>query len=141
MNTHDIDFYTWTQQQVTLLQHRQWGELDLDNLIDEIGSMGRSEKRELDSRLAVLLAHLLKWQYEPARQGKSWRLTIKEQRIKIKKCLRDNPGLKLQVSDIMMDAYDEGLIIAMRETEMDESIFPTICPWSFERIIADDFWP
>ena len=90
------DFYAWTQQQATeLLRTRKLDCADLDNIAEEIESMGRSEKRELTSRLAVLLLHLLKWQHQPAFRGNSWRLTIKTQRNAVIRHLRDNPSLEV----------------------------------------------
>jgi hypothetical protein len=76
MATYETDFYGWTQQQAHLLKTGCLSSLDVANLIEEIETMGRSEKRELDSRLMVLLVHLLKWKYQPKRRGRSWELTI-----------------------------------------------------------------
>lgn len=138
---YDTDFYTWTQQQVVLLKLGRFADIDLENIIEEIESMGRSEKRELESRLTVLLQHLLKWQYQPARRGKSWELTIKAQRIDFLKVLRDNPGLKSKLSGILLDAYQLAVVKASQETGLDESIFPSNCPWSFEKISNFLFYP
>ena len=90
-STYDSDFYTWAQEQAALLRQGLFSNLDVINLIDEIEGMAKSERRELESRLAVLLAHLLKWQYEPERKGRSWRATIKEQRRKVLRVLQQNP--------------------------------------------------
>jgi Domain of unknown function DUF29 len=139
--TYDTDFYSWTQQQAGLLKARRFSDADFENIIEEIESMGRSEKRELESRLAVLLQHLLKWQYQPARRGKSWELTIKWQRVDFLKVLRDNPGLKPKLSGLLIDAYQSAVIKASEETGIDESDFPSICPWSFEEIANSLFYP
>jgi Domain of unknown function DUF29 len=90
---YDTDFYTWTAQTVYLLKERRFFELDLENLIEEIEDLGRSECRALGSRL-VLLTHLLKVKYQPEMHTKNWDLTIQEQRLRIHRLLRDNPGLK-----------------------------------------------
>lgn len=100
MATYGNDFYSWTQQQAALLKSGQFSELDLANLIEEIESLGRSEKRELESRLTVLLLHLLKWQYQPVRRSRSWELSIDEQRVKFLRVLKDNPGLKSQLDEV-----------------------------------------
>ena len=139
--SHDTDFYSWTQEQAALLQQGRLNELDVANLIEEIQDMGRSERRELESRLAVLLMHLLKWQYEPERRGKSWKVTIKEQRFQAKKCLRQNPGLKHSMRETFEDAYQGALFQAVRETGIDESAFPTDCPWPLDQVLDDEFWP
>ena len=90
---HDLDFYAWTQQQVDLLKSGNLVDVDVKHLIEEIESMGASERRELIDRLAVLLAHLLKWYYQPSFRGRSWQLTIKEQRRQLQRLLKDNPSL------------------------------------------------
>jgi len=141
MNHYETDFYTWTQEQSALLKAGQFSELDLDNLVEEIESMGRSEKRALESRLTVLLQHLLKWQYQPVRRGRSWQLTIKIQRIEFLKVLRDNLGLKNGLEQLLVDAYLSAVIKASQETGLDESIFPEHCPWAMADIIRQDFYP
>jgi hypothetical protein len=76
MVTYQNDFYSWTQQQVALLKSKQFNKLDFDNLIEEIESMGISEKRELISHLTILLGHLLKWKIQPKKRSNRWRATI-----------------------------------------------------------------
>ena len=141
MNHYETDFYTWTQEQSALLKAGQFSELDLDNLVEEIESMGRSEKRALESRLTVLLQHLLKWQYQPVRRGRSWQLTIKIQRIEFLKVLRDNLGLKNGLEQLLVDAYLSAVIRASQETGLDENVFPEHCPWAMADIIRQDFYP
>ena len=80
---HEQDFYAWTQEQAALLKFGRLAELDVQHLIEELENMGASEKRELISRLEILLIHLLKWQYQPALQSRSWLLTIEEQRLQL----------------------------------------------------------
>lgn len=139
--TYETDFYTWTQQQAALLRAGRLAELDVSNLAEELEDMGRSEKRELTHRLAVLLAHLLKWGYQPKRRGKSWRLTVKEQRIQVQRELRQNPGLKALLKDVLADAYEDAQLQAAKETDLDESVFPQTCLWTFEQIIDAGFLP
>jgi hypothetical protein len=141
MTTYQSDFYSWTQQQASLLKARQFNELDFDNLIEEIETMGRSEKHALESRLAVLLQHLLKWKYQPERRGRSWQLTLKEQRIKLAKLLKTNPGLKSELDEILTDAYQLAVVKAAKETRFDETVFPTECPWQLIQITHTDFYP
>jgi Domain of unknown function DUF29 len=141
MTTYQSDFYSWTQQQASLLKARQFNELDFDNLIEEIETMGRSEKHALESRLAVLLQHLLKWKYQPERRGRSWQLTLKEQRIKLAKLLKINSGLKNELDEILTDAYQLAVVKAAKETRFDETVFPTECPWQLIQITHTDFYP
>jgi hypothetical protein len=101
MISYDQDFYSWTQEQAELLKHGRFSELDVENLIEEIEAMGRSEKRELESRLTVLLLHLLKWKYQEVRRGRSCELSIIEQRLKFEETLEENPGLKPKLDEIL----------------------------------------
>jgi hypothetical protein len=140
-STYETDFYTWTQQQAELLKSGRLSEIDVENIIEEIETMGRSEKREYESRLSILLLHLLKWQYQPVRRGRSWLLTIKEQRIQFAEVMDENPGLKSQQPVILKAAYRLARVRVSRETGLDESVFPSECPWTIEQIIDHDFFP
>lgn len=141
MINYEQDFYGWTQEQAGLLRAGRLTDLDIENLIEEVETMGRSEKRALESALTVLLLHLLKWQYQPVRQGRSWELTIKTQRINFMKILRDNPGLRPSLDQVMMDAYQMAVINASQETGLDEKSFPAVCPWSLLDATNHDFFP
>ena len=141
MINYEQDFYGWTQEQAGLLRAGRLTDLDIENLIEEVETMGRSEKRALESALTVLLVHLLKWQYQPVRRGRSWELTIKTQRINFMKILRDNPGLKPSLDQVMMDAYQMAVINASQETGLDEKSFPVACPWSLLDATNHDFFP
>ncbi|ELO0595355.1 TPA: DUF29 domain-containing protein [Salmonella enterica subsp. enterica serovar Muenchen] len=138
---YDTDFYGWTQEQADLIRAGRTEDLDLKHLLEEIEAMGRSERRELESRLHVLFMHLLKWQYQSERQGRSWQLTIEEQRFRALKVLSENPSLKSKLSDIIADAYRIAVINAERETNIRRSVFPETCPWTFEQAVDASFWP
>jgi hypothetical protein len=138
---YEQDFYAWTNQQAGLLRAGKLSEADIQNIAEEIESMGRTEKRELVSRLAILLLHLLKWQYQPDRRGASWQATIRVQRRDLRRHLADNPSLKGKLAEAIADAYGNAVIEAGGDTGFPESIFPSACPWTFEQIMADDFWP
>ncbi len=141
MVTCDQDFTLWTRQQADLLRQGQWNELDATNIAEELEDMGSSRERELESRLGVLLAHLLKWQYQPERRGKSWRSTIKEQRQRIARLLDKNPSLKAQLAETLTNSYSDAVLIAVRETPFDEEDFPAECPFSLEQTLNADYWP
>ena len=136
---HRQDFRAWTRQQADLIRSGRFAELDAVNLIDEIEDMGGSRERELESRLGVLLAHLLKWRYQPDRRGRGWRLTIAEQRRRIARLLKRNPSLKPLLAETLEDAYGDALLMAARETDLDESAFPPACPFSLEQVM-DASW-
>jgi len=139
--SYDNDFYSWTQEQANLLRNGQFNNLDIPNLIEEIETMGRSEKRELESRLTILLLHLLKWKYLEVRRGRSWQLSIDEQRIQFCKTLNENPGLKPALHDIINDAYKLAVIKTARETKISKAVFPECCPWTLAQFIEDGFYP
>ena len=141
MIDYQTDYYGWTIEQAELLKTGHWQEIDIENLIEEVEAMGRSEKRALESRLSVLITHLLKWQYQPVRRGKSWELTIKEQRLRIIKILRDNPSLKREIEACFLDTYPFAVIQAVKETGIDENVFPTVCEWTLEQALNADFLP
>ncbi len=140
-NLHDTDFYSWTQQQAGLLRTNNIAALDIANLIEEIEDMGRSEKRELKSRLQVLIMHLLKWQYQPRLRGTSWEATIKIQRLDAQEVLQENPGLKTLLPQQFHEAYRKARLHAVQETHLPLNTFPLQCPWSIDQVMSDDFWP
>jgi len=124
-----------------LLRSGKLAAADIENIAEEIESMGRTEKRELISRLTVLLAHLLKWQYQPIYRGPSWEVTIRNQRRDLTDHLADNPSLKARLPEAMASAYERAVDTAYAETGLPKSVFPGECPWSFDQAIALDFWP
>ena len=139
--SYDADFYGWANEQAALLREGRLAEADIANIAEEIESMGRSEKRELTSRLAVLLTQLMKWRHQPERRSGSWSASIKVQRRGLMRHLADNPSLKLRLPVSLADAYQDAVLIAADETKLGASVFPPVCPWSFDEIMNPDFWP
>ncbi len=135
MSIYERDFYAWTHEQTTRLRTRDFDRLDIDNLIEEIETMGRSERRQLTSRLEVLLIHLLKWQFQPALRGRSWQLTVVEQRRRIEKLLQANPSLRPQLPDLLAEAYNDATFGAMRESGLPQETFPAVCPYTLENAL------
>ncbi|MEI7608066.1 MAG: DUF29 domain-containing protein [Rhodospirillaceae bacterium] len=140
-SNYDSDFYAWAMEQAALIRAGNLAAVDLEHVAEEIESMGKSEKKELISRLAVLLLHLLKWKLQPGKQGSSWRRTILEQRRQIQRHMADNPSLKAKLSEAMADAYGDAIIAAEDETGLPGSAFPVACPWSYDRAMEPDYWP
>jgi uncharacterized protein DUF29 len=137
---YDVDLYQWTIEQADALRRRAVNELDFDNLAEEIESVGRSERREIRSRLEILLIHLLKWHYQPEKQSGSWRASVSEARRRIENVLADNPSLRSFAAEALASAY--------RLAILDEAIrglqlmhLPEACPWAIEDVLRDDFWP
>jgi len=138
---YETDFYGWIQRQVDALKTGNLEALDVDNLIEEVEDMGRSEKRELDRQLEVLLMHLLKWQYQPHFRGRSWQFTVMEQRTRISYHLADNPSLKNRIPETYERTYALAVMDAVKETGLDKTAFPAQCPWTFEEVMDEGFWP
>jgi hypothetical protein len=140
---YETDFYAWTQRQAVLLREEEFTEVDWHNLIEEIEALGRSDTRELTNRLEVLLMHLLKWRHQPSKRatGRSWRITIAEQRRRLHKLLRESPSLRARLADFVAETYPDAISAAAIETNLPKHAFPSACPWSVEQIMDEAFWP
>ncbi len=138
---YEKDFHTWARKQVYLLRHRQWEHIDLENLIEEIESLGKQQQRELRERLSVLISQLLKWEYQPLYRTRSWLAAIRVERRRILHILKENPSLQLSFEDLLAEAYRNGRDLAMGETNLSDRTFPAACPYTWENIIAEDFYP
>ncbi|MFM7364179.1 MAG: DUF29 domain-containing protein [Cuspidothrix sp.] len=136
---YETDFYAWTLEQVQLLKQGQTNQIDVLNLIEEIESLGKREKQELRNRLGILIGHLLKWQYQNDKRSNSWKATIREQRRRIKEHLEENPSLKSYLSEAMISAYQDGIDLAIQETNLPDRIFPGENPYSISQILDPDF--
>jgi hypothetical protein len=134
---YDQDFYAWTQRQIELLQAQQWERVDIENLIEELDSLGKQQRQELRNRLGVLLGHLLKWRYQPEARSKSWRATIREQRERILEHLAENPSLQPYLPEAIHKAYRYGLNLVDRETPLDPEQLPQSCPFSEAEIFEE----
>ena len=140
MTTYETDFYQWTQQQADLLRQGAWSALDMENLIEEIDDMGRSQKNALQSYLFNVIMHLLKWQYQPDRRGASWRQSIDHGRNSIERLLENNPSLVTQLSNLIALEYPRAHRQASRETGLPLTTLPENCPLTVEQITGD-YWP
>jgi hypothetical protein len=138
---YETDFYTWTQQQARLLREKRWDDLDLENLIEEVRCVGVSEKREIESRLRVVLKHLLKWKYRPGMRSGSWRGSIREQRSRLERVLRDNPSLERHPARVYLAEYLGARLEAADETGIAFDLFPEECPFSIGQIMDAEFLP
>lgn len=138
---YETDFYAWTQEQTKLLRHQQWNKLDVPNLIEEIESWGKQQRQELRNRLSILIGLLLKWEYQPAQQSHSWLSVIKIQRIDIQDLLLENPSLKPFLEEAIGKVYRKSIEIAVSETNLPHKAFPSECPYGFEQILDDGFYP
>ena len=140
---YETDVYAWSQHQAALLRAEEFEQVDWHNLIEEIESLGAEQLHKVESHLIRLLQHLLKWQYQPAKRasGRSWQLTIVEQRSSLQRVLRKNPTLRARLPDIIVDVYPDAVKLAVIETGLKHSSFPAACPWSVAQIMDEEFWP
>jgi hypothetical protein len=139
---YDTDFYEWCLETAALIRGRRLEEVDLEHVAEEIEDMGKRDKREVGSRLTVLIMHLLKWQTQPERKDKSsWRATVEEQRLQLELVLRDSPSLVRIARQEIPAVYPLAVKNAARETRLAVSRFPKTCPYTAEQILNDDFFP
>jgi hypothetical protein len=141
--TYEQDVVAWASEQAALLREGKLWAIDIEHIAEEIEDVGKSEQRELASRMAALLSHLLKWQYQPDRRGSSWRRTIEVQRERIELRLKKTQSLApmLVDSDWIMDMWADARQTASQETEIGFAIFPDACPWSMQQALSQAFYP
>lgn len=135
------DFNLWLEAMINLLKTRQLEELDYDNLIEELESMGISQKHALESNLTCVLMHLLKWQYQSNKRTNSWRYTLIEHRDRLAMTFRDSPSLKRYFEDILEKSYQKARRFASEETGLDIKTFPKTLPFTKEHILNPDYLP
>jgi hypothetical protein len=135
------DYHAWITGQIALLRQGRSQEIDAAALAEELEAMGRRERNELVNRVIILIAHLLKWQYQPAHRASSWRGSIVEQRVQIRRELRLSPSRIPFFDEAMQLAYPDAVHIATKETGLPLSLFPERCPYSQTQTLDDDYWP
>ncbi|MBF0606585.1 MAG: DUF29 domain-containing protein [Magnetococcales bacterium] len=138
---YEVDFYQWVFYNADLLRQGRFAEIDLENIIEELESMGKNNKRELLSRLEVLIMHLLKWQYQPNRRSRSWRATIANQRKEIKLLFADSPSLKHNIEIVIVKGFIDAKQIFEVETGISADTLPETCPYTFEQLMDYGFLP
>ncbi|MGB7413687.1 MAG: DUF29 domain-containing protein [Thermosynechococcaceae cyanobacterium] len=141
LQMYDRDFIQWVDHAAELLKQGRFDELDLENLIDEVECLGRSEKHALTSNLRILLMHLLKWQYQIEKRTGSWRGTVAEHRTRIQEAFEHSPSLKTYYVQVFDKSYGKARILAASETGLDLKLFPVECLYSVDQVLDDEFWP
>jgi hypothetical protein len=139
--SYETDVIAWANEQAALLRSGKFSDLDLEHIADEVEDVGKSEQRELANRMALLLAHLLKWQFQPEKRGNSWLSTIKVQRKALVTRIKKTPSLKVALTDEawLAEAWADAVLKAMEETRLED--FPETCPWTMEQVLSDGFLP
>ena len=130
------DLFTWVQEQVVLLRAGRLDEIDAQNIAEELADVGKSERRALETAIAVLSQHLLKWDHQPARRSRSWQLTIVEQRAEIINILEDSPGLRSLIGIAIERGYFKGRAQALRETKLADDAMPEVCLYGFDQMMT-----
>nr|WP_026104052.1 DUF29 domain-containing protein [Anabaena sp. PCC 7108] len=138
---YNQDFHLWIESTIEILQQKRFAELDIENLISEIGSMGNNDKKSIKSNLRILLMHLLKWQYQPEKRTNSWRTTIKEHRNRLEDDFAASPSLKNYFLEVFNECYQKARDLAASETGLSISVFPLECPFDPNLVLKSDFFP
>jgi hypothetical protein len=138
---YEKDFYAWTVEQARLLRSGELSEIDVENIAEEIESMGRSDRREIHSRLVVLLMHLLKWQYQKRARSRSWSSTILTQRREIEQLLAESPSLRPSFIQMFSKAYADARQQAALATGLRIGTFPETCLFTPEEVLTREFLP
>lgn len=140
---YDQDVVAWAIEQVALLRAGNLSAIDVEHIAEEIADVGKSEQRELASRMSVLLAHLLKWQFQPSHRSKSWQFTIRTQRKEVAYVLGEAPSLRGKFTDVAwIDiVWSKARSIASNETGLDLDAFPEEFPWAIDTVLSQEFYP
>jgi hypothetical protein len=144
MNTsYETDVVAWANEQASLIRAGRFDKLDLSHIAEEIEDVGKSEQRELASRMAVLLAHILKWKFQPEKRSVSWTLTIKEQRRLLVRRIKKTPSLgpMLIDPDWIDEIWVDAKALAEKETGLEVGRFSEECPWTMAEILTEDWLP
>ena len=141
VDLYDVDFFEWTQRTADQLRARRLAAVDVERVAAEIEDMGKRDLRELNSRMDVLLAHLLKAKLQPRRRSRSWRATIVSQRQEIEATLKDSPSLRRRLASARKGNYERAVARAAAETGLRDNAFPPNCPFSIEEILDAGFLP
>ncbi|MGD9731011.1 MAG: DUF29 domain-containing protein [Desulfamplus sp.] len=143
LTSYNSDIVLWSKEQAYLLRSGDFSDIDIEHIAEEIEEVGKSEQRELANRMAVLMTHLLKWHFQPARQGSSWEKTIKEQRKSIIRRLNNTPSLKKSLTDDewLADVWLDARLAAEKETRINFDKFPDECPWEIYNILEESWLP
>jgi hypothetical protein len=146
---YEQDFHGWIEKHINLLKTGNVNDLDKEHLIEELEGITNRDRNELVSHLVILIAHLLKWQFQLNQlterwgefKGSSWRASIIEQRYRVKDQLESIPSLKRNLEEAMTKAYPKAVSLAAKETGLSSKIFPKECPYLIQQLLDDDFYP
>ena len=138
---YGVDFSAWSADQARRLRESKPRELDWENLAEEIESLGKSDRRAVGSAVKVVLEHLLKWRFQPAKRSSSWSDSIEEHRDRILRILEDSPSLASLPAEILEREYRKARRKVLRDTGLSAKSVPTACPFTADQVLDPDFWP
>jgi hypothetical protein len=138
---YDRDFQLWIENTTKLLREQKFTELDLENLIEEIEGMGKSQRSAVRSNLTIVLLHLLKWNYQPEKQTNSWKASIREHRIRLERDFEDSPSLKNYCQGIFVKTYQDSRKLAADEMGLELKVLPTDSPFTLIEVLDSEFLP
>ncbi len=138
---YDRDYYLWLSHTAQLIKEGKFSEVDAANLIEEIEDMGRSEKRAVKSNLVIVLLHLLKYKYQPAKRTNSWKSSIREHRRRLRDDFKVSPSLKRHFEEVFDECYQDGRAQAADETGLPRDAFPPLSPFTSDQVLNPDYLP
>ena len=132
---YDTDFAEWSARTAELLRAGRYDELDIENVAEEIESLGKAERKSVRAQLQRLMMHKLKQQIQPERDGNSWRASIAEARRALLDDIEDSPSLLRHLEDNLQKLYQRAIEDAMRETGIEHAAVPDECPWALDALL------
>ncbi len=138
---YERDYVRWLLENAALLRAGQLDALDAENIAEELEDMARSDVRAIGSHLAVVMLHLLKWQFQPEQLSSSWRGSIYNGRTSVRDLLNDSPSLRRRLPEFVAEIYPDAIFNAANETGLPEATFPSACPYSIDALLDLDHWP
>ena len=138
---YEADFALWLESQLALLRTRQFDNLDVENLSEELGGILRSAHRELKRRLEIIMLHLLKCEFQVERKGARWIATLNHQRSAISLLIEESPSLDRNIAAYALQRYRHAVHSAASETSLAPSLFPPALPYSTAQLLDPDFIP
>jgi Domain of unknown function DUF29 len=134
---YEPDEVAWLEESCRLIRAGRVEELDYPNLASYLDDMAIRERREVESRLRTLVAHLLKWHYQPQKRTRSWEKTVLDQRYELELML-ESATLRRHAQDILAKSYSSAVRKAASETRLPPTTFPVECPYTLEQVLTEE---
>lgn len=135
-NLYEADFFQWTQETSDRLRRGEFTQIDIQALVEEVEDLGNWQKAAVQTRLAALIGHLLKWDRQTGKRSSRWQAAIKLQRIRIERLVNQSPSLRPFLAETLPEAYSDAVLLAVKDTGFDKQVFPKACPYTVEEILS-----